>query len=246
MASVDTIIFDVGNTLRLVIPDAEFSAAAESELMALVGAKDAHDAFFEKLNANWNAYRKASKASLLEASETELWSQWLLPDYDRELICANAGRLTRLWRDHDGRREPTDDVVPTLRELYARGYTLAIIANTVTESEIPDWMTRDRVAGLFKTVILSSKVRLRKPDPEIYLLACRVLKKEPAQCVYIGDNPNRDVEGALRAGYDSMILIEHPGHKSKEKPHPEYAPSARITAMSGLLELFPPIGGADE
>ena len=34
----DTIFFDVGNTLRIVIPDKAFSDAAEKELMELVGA----------------------------------------------------------------------------------------------------------------------------------------------------------------------------------------------------------------
>ena len=72
-------------------------------------------------------------------------------------------RLTRLWRDHDGRRVARPDAVATLKELCARGYTLGIIANTVTETEIPDWMAADGVAQCFKTTILSSKVRLRKP-----------------------------------------------------------------------------------
>lgn len=33
-------------------------------------------------------------------------------------------------------------------------------------------MAADGVAQCFKTTILSSKVRLRKPDPDIYHLAC--------------------------------------------------------------------------
>ena len=33
---INTIFFDVGNTLRIVIPDTEFSGAAEAELMPLV------------------------------------------------------------------------------------------------------------------------------------------------------------------------------------------------------------------
>ena len=36
----DTIFFDVGNTLRIVIPDKAFSDAAEKELMELVGATE--------------------------------------------------------------------------------------------------------------------------------------------------------------------------------------------------------------
>ena len=150
---LDTIFFDVGNTLRIVIPDKEFSDAAEKELMELVGATEPHDVFFEKLERNWQKYRKEVKKTLLDAGEMELWSQHLLPDYDKERVCANAGRLTRLWRDHDGRRVPRDDVKSTIIELDRRGYTLGIIANTITETEIPDWMISDGVAHYFKAVM---------------------------------------------------------------------------------------------
>ena len=90
----DTIFFDVGNTLRIVIPDKEFSDAAERELMELAGTTVPHDVFFAKLEERWQKYRKGVKQSLLDAGEMELWSQHLLPDCDPERICAHAGRMT--------------------------------------------------------------------------------------------------------------------------------------------------------
>ena len=235
----DTIFFDVGNTLRIVIPDKEFSDAAEKELMELVGATEPHDVFFEKLEANWQKYRKLCKKTLIDASEMELWSQYLLPEYDPELLCAHAGRLTRLWRDHDGRRVPRDDVKATLFELSRRGYTLGIIANTITETEIPDWMISDGVAHLFKSVILSSKVRLRKPDPAIYHLACRAIGKPEENCAYVGDNPTRDVEGTRAAGFALMIRIDEPDTLVKEPPEVFLQPDYTITRISQLLDIFP-------
>ena len=84
--NIDTIFFDVGATLRYVVEDPEFAAAAEKELMELVGAEEPHDVFFEKLEKNWKAYRKMAKTLLLDASEMELWLQYLLPDYPAERI----------------------------------------------------------------------------------------------------------------------------------------------------------------
>ena len=237
--NIDTIFFDVGATLRYVVEDAEFSAAADRELMELVGATESHDVFFEKLNKNWKAYRKMAKTVLLDVSEMELWLQYLLPDYPAEVIAPNAARLTRLWRDHDGRRVPHDDVKPTLLELKRRGYKLGIIANTITETEIPDWMCHDQVADCFQTVILSSKVRLRKPDPAIYLLASRCIGTVPENCAYVGDNPVRDVEGAVDAGYGSMILYEDAGTADREGKLPTVKPDYRIKAIRALLDLFP-------
>ena len=237
--NIDTIFFDVGATLRYVVEDAEFSAAADRELMELVGATESHDVFFEKLNKNWKAYRKMAKTVLLDVSEMELWLQYLLPDYPAEVIAPNAARLTRLWRDHDGRRVPHDDVKPTLLELKRRGYKLGIIANTITETEIPDWMCHDQVADCFQTVILSSKVRLRKPDPAIYLLASRCIGTVPENCAYVGDNPVRDVEGAVDADYGSMILYEDAGTADREGKLPTVKPDYRIKAIRELLDLFP-------
>ena len=238
--NIDTIFFDVGATLRYVVEDPEFAAAAERELMELVGAEEPHDVFFEKLEKNWKAYRKQAKSVLLDVSEMELWLQYLLPDYPAERVAPHAAKLTRLWRDHDGRRLAHDDVVPTLKELVRRGYKLGIIANTITETEIPDWMCQAQVADCFKTVILSSKVRLRKPDPTIYLLASRCIGSAPENCAYVGDNPVRDVEGAVNAGYGSMILYEDAGTADREGKMPTVQPNYRIKAIGELLDLFPP------
>ena len=238
--AIDTIFFDVGATLRYVVEDPEFAAQAEKDLMELVGATEPHDVFFEKLERNWKAYRKLAKTELLDVSEMELWLQYLLPDYPADRVAPHAARLTRLWRDHDGRRLAHEDVVPTLQELRRRGYKLGIIANTITETEIPDWMCQAHVADCFKTVILSSKVRLRKPDPAIYLLAARCIGSEPEHCAYVGDNPVRDVEGAVNAGFGSMILYEDAGTADREGKMPTVQPDYRIKAIRDLLDLFPP------
>lgn len=238
--NIDTIFFDVGATLRYVVEDAEFSAEAEHQLMALVGAQEDHDAFFEKLEANWKAYRKRAKSVLLDVSEMELWLQYLLPDYPAERVAPHAAKLTRLWRDHDGRRLAHEGVVETLKELKRRGYKLGIIANTITETEIPDWMCEAGVADCFHTVILSSKVRLRKPDPAIYLLAARCAGSIPENCAYVGDNPVRDVEGALDAGYGCMVLFEDAGTADREGKAPKRLPDYRIKSIPELLNLFLP------
>ena len=105
-ANIQTIFFDVGNTLRIVLPDQEFIDRAEAGLMELIGTTESHDALFAKLEERWKAYRKQSKTTLLDASEGELWTQYMLPEYDPNMIFANAPKLTRLWRDHYGRRTP--------------------------------------------------------------------------------------------------------------------------------------------
>ncbi|HOW92772.1 MAG TPA: hypothetical protein PK883_10690, partial [Anaerolineaceae bacterium] len=121
---IEAIFLDVGNTLRIVIEDPEFSQNAMQELMTLVGAKESQAEFFAKVEQRWKAYRKISKTELVEACEADLWTKHLLPDYPAERIAPMHGKLTRLWRDRDGRRVPRHDARETIIELDRRGYLL--------------------------------------------------------------------------------------------------------------------------
>ena len=239
-ADIKAIFLDVGNTLRIVVEDEAFQKQARQDLMALVGAQGDLDEFFKLLVARWDKYRKESKASCHEASERELWTIWLLPDYPAERIGPLAGKLTRLWRDRDGRRVPRADAKETIIELTRRGYILGIIANTITETEIPDWMETDGVSEYFKAVVLSSKIGYRKPLPEIYWEAARRIGVPPQNCAYVGDNPIRDVEGTRRAGFGMMILFSEPATIKKEPQSGEAKVEYTIYETRELLDIFPP------
>ena len=235
---IEAIFLDVGNTLRVVVEDDAFQAQARKQLMVLVGAEQSEEVFFSQLEERWKVYRKQSKQTLIEASEKELWTRWLLPDFPADRTAPLAGKLTRLWRDHDGRRIPRADVKTTIIELDRRGYILGIIANTITETEIPDWMETDGLTEYFKAVVLSSKVGYRKPDPEIYWEAARRIGVEPAKCAYVGDNPTRDVEGTQNAGFGVMVLFLEPATTAKEPPIGEVKPDFVVREMKELLDIF--------
>jgi putative hydrolase of the HAD superfamily len=238
--AIKAIFLDVGNTLRIVVEDEAFQAQARQDLMQLVGAAEPEDVFFDRLYKRWKAYRDWSFENLTEASENELWTRFMLPDFPVEKTSANSGRLTRLWRDKDGRRIPRPDVKQVIIELDRRGYIMGIIANTITETEIPDWLEHDQLTQYFKAVVLSSKIRYRKPGPEIYWEGARRLGIEPAQCVYVGDNPVRDVVGTRKAGFGMVIILMDPEKETKEIPTGENMPDFIIHECSDLLGIFPP------
>ena len=237
---IQAIFLDVGNTLRVVVEDECFQAAARQQLLALVGATEPEAVFFERLDRRWKAYRKWSFDNLTEASEQELWTHFLLLDFPCEQIAPLAGKLTRLWRDKDGRRVPRPDVKRTIIELSERGYLLGILANTITETEIPDWMKTDGLTEYFRAVVLSSKVRFRKPGPEIYWEAARRIGVEPACCAYVGDNPIRDVEGTRKAGFGMSIILLDRDEDQQELPSGNIQPDCIIHECSELLDIFPP------
>ncbi len=86
----------------------------------------------------------------------------------------------------------------------------------------------------FETIVTSDRVANLKPDPSPYLLACRELGMNPAQCVALEDSP-AGVTAAKRAGLYVIGLTT-----SKE---PEELKGAHIIfpetrqAMDWILEL---------
>lgn len=238
--TIEAIFLDVGNTLRIVVVDKEFSADAKKQMVDLTGTPMGPDEFFALLEERYKVLRKRAKEQLIEASEKEMWTKWMLPDFPAEKIAPHSGKLTRLWRDSDGRRVPRADGKETILELSRRGYLLGIIANTITETEIPDYLEAEHLTSYFKTVVLSSKIGIRKPNPEIYLEAARRIGVEPARCIYVGDNPSRDAEGTRAAGYGMFILFYEPATQAKEPPTGEIKPDYTIRTLKELLDIFPP------
>jgi putative hydrolase of the HAD superfamily len=237
---IEAIFLDVGNTLRVVVKDQAFIAQSRQQIKDFVGTPLSTDEFLKLLEDRYAVLRERAKGQLIEASEKEMWTKWMLPDYPEEKIAPLSGKLTRLWRDCDGRRLPRPDVSEVVIELHKRGYLLGIIANTITETEIPDYLEEYHLTDYFKTVVLSSKVGIRKPDPEIYWEAARRIGVEPAKCVYVADNPSRDMEGTRAAGYGMFILFYEQKTLDKEPPTGEVTPDHTIHSMKELLGLFPP------
>lgn len=243
---MEAIFLDHGNTLRIVVKDEPFQAHARQQLATLVGAREPIDAFFERLEERFRVCKTRAKETLLEASEEELWTRWMLPEYPPEKIAPLSGKLTRLWRDRSGRRVARPDVKNVIVELSRRGYRLGIIANTITETEIPDWLEEENLTPYFPTVVLSSLFGRRKPGPEIYLEAARRAGVDPARSVYVGDNPSRDILGTQRAGFGMAILLMEPDTLEKEPPTVECHPDRVIHEFSELLGIFPARDGSSD
>jgi putative hydrolase of the HAD superfamily len=237
---IEVIFIDVGHTLRVVVEDPPYQAQARARIAALVGAKQDPDAFCQELEARYKIYRKWAFETLLESSEKELWTRWMLPDFPAEKIGPLAGELTFLYRKTMGRREARPEVRPVVEELTRRGYRLGILSNTITEREIPLWLEEDGLAKYFPTLVLSSIFGHRKPGPEIYWEAARRAGVEPAQAAYVGDNPSRDVVGGRRAGFGMIIILIPPEDEAKKKDvSGDNKPDAIIRSLSDLLDLFP-------
>lgn len=112
-----------------------------------------------------------------------------------------------------GDLEVYEVMVDAARSLRGLGYRTALVTNNIAEGR-DSWRPMLPLDELFDDVIDSSEVGMRKPNPEIYLLALQRLgivdgnPIEPARAVMLDDHPG-NCAGALAAGLQA-IQVEDP------------------------------------
>ncbi len=238
VSDIEAIFLDLGNTLRILLKDEAHQAHARREIARLAGAAADPDAFCAEIDRRYKVYRKWATEHWIEASEAELWTRWLLPEFPAERIAPLATELTFQYRQSMGRRVVQEDGPAVIKELHRRGYTLGIISNVITSREIPDWLAADGLTPYFKSVVMSSVCGKRKPDPAIYHEAAQRAGVAPSRCVYVGDNFARDVVGTRNAGFGMIIIIPDAEDRDAVVPA-EQQPDRIIHTLSELLDLFP-------
>lgn len=241
--SIEAIFLDIGNTLRILLPDEPHQSAARKKIAEMVGTSTPPDEFCAELDKRYKVYRKWAFENKIEAHEPELWTRWMAPEYPAEKIAPIAVELTYQYRQSMGRRVVAEDGRQVVIELFKRGYILGIISNVITSREIPDWLKADGLEKYFQSVALSSVLGIRKPDPAIYHYAANQAGIEPARCVYVGDNLNRDVTGTKIAGF-GMVIILQDKREAVESVVCEDKPDLIIHKLSDLLAIFPPRNGS--
>lgn len=151
-------------------------------------------------------------ASERSATELDAWFAAFLDGYRRH------------W-------SPFDDVEPAIAGLERAGLRLGAITNADAAQQ------RRKLGALglerrLPTFVASSMVGVAKPDPEIFLIACRALSLPAERVAYVGDRPETDARGACDAGLLGIWL-------KRDGPRPRSPEPATIVS---LVELQPLIG----
>lgn len=132
--------------------------------------------------------------------------------------------LAQFWFSQFGRfavEMPAAEQV--LTQLKTEGYQLAIVSNGGHDTRL------NTVRGLgiepyFDEIISSGLVGFNKPQPEIFQITAERLGVRPPQCLYIGDHPINDVQGATEAGMHALWMqgfhadAEHIQYKIQQLP----------------------------
>jgi putative hydrolase of the HAD superfamily len=87
---------------------------------------------------------------------------------------------------------------------------------------------------LFDVTVFSCAVSLAKPDPEVYLLACRELDVPPSETLYVGDGADDELVGARTAGLSAHRALWFLSRWPQFRQAPDDAGLWRITDVLDL------------
>jgi putative hydrolase of the HAD superfamily len=120
-----------------------------------------------------------------------------------------------------------DDVLPALTELRAR-YRLFTASNGNAD------LVKIGLAHFFERTVAARHVGALKPDPAIFHKVIEGTDLQPAEVVYVGDDPHLDVAGARGAGMQA-IWIDRQGVQWPAEIAP---PAHTIRSLKELAELL--------
>jgi len=236
---IRAILFDLGNTL-LEYDDRTFEGLFDDAVSTLHGGlasrgaslpdADAFGREFEQHFAREKGRGGATEDVVVRALRSQLGHHGIDPT-SREFT-----EFLRPFHDTLARQViPYPDTTSTLVKLRQAGLRLGIVANTSWPKEfhLRD-LARFELLPLLDELAFSSDLGMHKPDPRIFRHVMDRLDLAPDECVFVGDHPREDTEGARAAGMRAILKF----HPRAPRPRRGMRPDARIEALNQLPALI--------
>ncbi len=213
---IQGVIFDLDNTLLRSRPGALRALKAASEMIYEHLAKQGyHHGKAELLRQ----LRLIDQLMLgrKQLYNRDVWWKTLLKELGLSRLSGGWVHETTLhyWRTYAAESPPFRDAEPTLKRLKRARFRIGM----VSDSDGTPGMKKKRLRmqgfrTLLETIVVAGEDTPKvKPSKAPFFLVARRLGLSPEQCVYIGDNPRTDIDGAKAAGM-IMIRVRRDGNKT--------------------------------
>ncbi|MBF4636017.1 HAD family hydrolase [Agreia pratensis] len=105
-----------------------------------------------------------------------------------------------------------EDSVELVQRVKATGRRVGLLTNGAEEQQLD----KLRVTGLlevFDHVCISESIGVQKPDPAAFRLLSAGLSVAPQECLFVGDNPLHDIDGARAVGMSALLVDRYGAHR---------------------------------
>jgi putative hydrolase of the HAD superfamily len=229
---VRAIFFDIDDTLY---PTTEFTRQAYQnsiEAMVNLGLKMSPSALLQELQevlAEFTSNYPFHFDKLLLRIPQETYH-----GINRAILVASA-----VAAYHDTKHsllKPYPDALQILQNLSGRNLIRGVItaglevkqAEKLVRLNVYSYLTPD-------AIFISDQIGISKPNPKIYQYVCNTLQLKPEEIVYIGDNPDSDIDPANQVGMITVrIRREGKYYHVEGKTKPRY----QVSHFDELLPLL--------
>jgi putative hydrolase of the HAD superfamily len=234
--TIDAVLFDLDDTL---LDDSAAYKRAARRVADEVAATHGTDAerLFTAFVAQANAFFQNLLAHVTYPSHdprVQLWSDALVASgvpLDVALAEGCSANYRRYRAENLALFPGALELVGALRD---HGCKLAIVSNgfAATHDEKID---RAGLRPYVDAVFLADEMKMVKPDPEIFRLACRTLGSEPVRTAMVGDRYDRDIVGAAGVGLFTVLIDVH----AIPLPAGARPPDAVVGSIAEVLGVLP-------
>ncbi|MEW6665125.1 MAG: HAD family hydrolase [Thermodesulfobacteriota bacterium] len=244
MQPIQAIGFDLFNTLITV--DTDTMRAAHGMLIASLRKSDLslEEEGFQK------AYREAAVRHMDNArrsgreTHNRFWICEALQNQGHTLSPEDP-RISTAVEDYFSAFYPRAHLIPgTLEMLGAlrQRYRLGLLSNFTHGPAAWRILTETGLTPFFHVILISGEEGYRKPSPILFRRLVAQLSTENDGVLYIGDDPDADILGALSAGLQPVWTTYAMDHKVSHAPvtlaREDPAPGPNVPRISGWEDLF--------
>ena len=169
-----------------------------------------YEAFFQKVQTLFSDMGNSRKGGIkddIKTGDMKDKVQTLLEEIKVKISAEMFKELIDTWyQPFAGELGIYEDTESTLKALRQKGFRLAAITNSAWSGELIEGdLERFNIAHFFETVIVSSDIGCRKPDPVIFERVLRELGLDASECIFVGDRLIEDIQGAQRIGMKAVL-----------------------------------------
>ena len=164
--------------------------------------------------------------------ENQVFMQFEYLD-DNKILNADKSKINSIVEEcYSDVKDSISNFKETISGLEER-FSLAVVSNFYGNLNFV--LKEFDLLKFFDVIKDSTDVKIRKPDPEIFLLTISDLSVKPEETFVIGDSYDNDIRPAKSLGCNTIWLLNKPFKESEEIFHSDYTISS-INQLRSILQ----------
>ena len=219
---IKAVLFDLGNTLVHSRPEKTLKEILEKH------------GIVKPLNAVKEAMIRGNREfdidKHIHLSAHEFYTQWNMVELkhigitDKNKARKLAEDINSQWFDY-AQIHAYPDVKETLQKLKQKGLKLGIITGGFKE-DVERILPKVGLEAFFDVYVGANTIGKRKPHPQAFEHALKLLRIQPTEAIFIGDQLEADYLGAQSVGLKALLIMR------------EGKPIADVESITSLREVF--------